>query len=175
MNPCDWGDRRHLELVEKVEGAFWRATNTPAAQAPHKWDAAHHKFVAVAMPYYGADIDTGASGSGFPERSSAAAAAAAAATTADGPGGAGGDGPGGPSPAAEADESPPPSSSSSSQSAAAMKRHRRKRRAGMVAAKVEINSRWNLNSLPYARGSLLKHVPEDITGITVPWMCVALR
>ena len=131
---CDWSDERHLRIVSQLEAAFWNATNTPAARAPHKWDAAHHKFVPVAMPYYGADIDTGASGSGFPQRPGF--------TVSEG---------------------------SDERGLHSTKRQRRRRRRLTAGAqvKVEINSRWNLNALPYARGSLLKHIPEDITGITV--------
>lgn len=133
---CDWSDERHLRIVSQLEAAFWNATNTPAARAPHKWDAAHHKFVPVAMPYYGADIDTGASGSGFPQRPGFFTAS---------------------------------NEGSEERNLPSTKRQRRRRRrlAAGALVKVEINSRWNLNALPYARGSLLKHIPEDITGITV--------
>ena len=135
----DWSSAHSITVIAKLEEAFWRAVNTPAARAPHKWDENSHKFVPVAMPHYGADIDTAASGSGFPAR-------AGCGQTATDP---------------QTDYAP-------RQTPSAMKRHRRKRRGALTD--VDSSNRWNLNSLPYARGSLLKHVPEDITGITVPWM-----
>ena len=35
-------------------------------------------------------------------------------------------------------------------------------------------TRWNLHNLPFANGSLLRHVPHVINGINVPWLYIGM-
>lgn len=34
--------------------------------------------------------------------------------------------------------------------------------------------RWNLHNLPFAPGSILRHVPQIINGINVPWLYIGM-
>ena len=123
VNCCNWTGAYHVQLIKRVETAFWKAINTPSSWASHKWDENCHKFMPVALPLYGADIDTGLSGSGFPHRSGNMSVCDDGGDDDDGGG----------------DDKPILVKH-------AMKRRRRKRRRKNV---VDINNCWNLNSLPF--------------------------
>ena len=37
-----------------------------------------------------------------------------------------------------------------------------------------LGCRWNLHNLPFAPGSILRHVPQIINGINVPWLYIGM-
>ena len=118
----NWGDAEHAALVDKVESAFRRAITTPAARAAHVWDAHHHKFIPVALPYYGADIDTASFGSGFPPFK--------------------GD------PSSLDDAAANKNNITGNSKNGRQQSHTKRRRRRTKGVDIAINSRWNLNALP---------------------------
>lgn len=41
-------------------------------------------------------------------------------------------------------------------------------------APVRLVVRWNLHNLPYVPGSVIRHVPDTINGINVPWLYLGM-